>query len=555
MCVQKPSLTGTCRVLLVAGLVWTAPVASSAAIQTRDIFVSPTTGVGVGSVWGVFIGVSQYQNTELNLKYADRDAQALHDFFATQFQERIPADQFKLLTNKEASRGKILRALGEVLRRAQPEDLVILSLAMHGLLDASGEDLYFLTHEADPNFPEDEGISRHDLLRQISRSKARKIVLFLDACHTGAFSSFSPLLAMRAANATDVNRLLNAMGRAQAGMAVLSSSSAAERSQEGEKFCGGHGAFTCGLLTGLRGEADTNRNGLVELRELYDYTYRAVKTSTDGYQNPAIEGRYDNGLPLAYALGGEGVPTSPPAQVGEGGASSKEMARLRTEFEVLKQQMSQSRVEEQSRLKAEQKRLKAERLEAKRVRVEQERQLAEQRARFETERQEAERLRAERERKLAEEQARLEVEREVFREQTEERAKLRAQQPEPPQVAYAPPLRPALERRVFKVSLEECLANYDDTHFLAESKAFCKVEKRKAKPGEKKVEGTSESFHYYNMLGTIDVEIVANVNGYTITYWEKQPGEDAYLDHEDYIGQAIDELKDQEVMVVVTGGE
>ena len=119
-----------------------------ASTQTRDIFVSPQTGVGVGSVWGVFIGVSQYQHAELNLQYADKDAIALHDFFTTQFQGRIHADQFKVLTNEQASRGRILRALGEVLRRAQPEDLVILSLAMHGLLDPSGEDLYFLTHEA-----------------------------------------------------------------------------------------------------------------------------------------------------------------------------------------------------------------------------------------------------------------------------------------------------------------------------------------------------------------------------------------------------------------------
>ena len=230
----------------------------------------------------MFVGVSEYRNTTLNLGYADKDAKALHAFFSEHFQGTIHPDHFHVLVNQDAQRGKILRALGEVLRRAQPEDLVILSLAMHGLLDQSGEDLYFLTHDTDPNFPEDDGISRHDLLRQIRKSKARKIVLFLDACHTGAFSSASSLVAMRAANAADVNRLLSAMGKAQTGVAVFSSSSAAERSQEGEKFCGGHGAFTCGLLTGLRGSADENGNGLIEIRELFDHTYRTVKSSTQG---------------------------------------------------------------------------------------------------------------------------------------------------------------------------------------------------------------------------------------------------------------------------------
>lgn len=309
--------------------------------KSRGILVSPDTGERIGTVWGVFIGVSEYKNTTLNLTYADKDAIALHQFFTQHFQDSIHPDHFHVLTNQEAQRGKILRALGEVLRLAQPEDLVILSLAMHGLLDPSGEDLFFLTHEADPNFPEDNGISRHDLLRQISKSKARKMVLFLDACHTGAFGSASSLVAMRAANAADVNRLLTAMGKAQTGVAVFSSSSAAERSQEGEKFCGGHGAFTCGLLTGLRGGADFNRNGLIEIRELFDYTYRTVKTSTEGFQNPSIEGRYDNGLPLAFAPGGQ-VTSLPQGMSDHQGipASDQELVQLQEQLEALQEQLA-----------------------------------------------------------------------------------------------------------------------------------------------------------------------------------------------------------------------
>ncbi|MFZ1746081.1 MAG: SUMF1/EgtB/PvdO family nonheme iron enzyme [Nitrospirales bacterium] len=311
---------------------------------SRGILVSPDTGEGIGTVWGVFIGVSEYKNTTLNLAYADKDAKALHQFFTEHFQDSIHPDHFHVLTNQEAQRGKILRALGEVLRLAQPEDLVILSLAMHGLLDPSGEDLFFLTHEADPNFPEDNGISRHDLLRQISKSKARKIVLFLDACHTGAFGSSSSLVAMRAANAADVNRLLTAMGKAQTGVAVFSSSSAAERSQEGEKFCGGHGAFTCGLLTGLRGGADFNRNGLIEIRELFDFTYRTVKTSTEGFQNPSIEGRYDNGLPLAFAPGGSATSLTQEMADPKGiPASDRELVQLQAELQALQEQMAREK--------------------------------------------------------------------------------------------------------------------------------------------------------------------------------------------------------------------
>ena len=276
-------------------------VALPAYAAERGILVSPSTGEEVGTVWGVFVGVSEYQNAGLTLEYADDDAIALHQFYTKHFHGRVSKDQLQVIVNKQVSRRNFLKTVGEVLRRAQPEDLVVLFLAMHGLLDASGQDLYFLTHEADPNLPEAQGISRHDLLRQIDRSKARKIILLLDACHTGAFAASHTMLARRSAGAADINRLLGAMGQAQDGVAVMSSSTAAEFSQEGQQFCGGHGAFTCALLTGLKGKADTNHNGLVELRELFDHTYRMVKASTRSNQHPSIEGRYDNSLPLAHA--------------------------------------------------------------------------------------------------------------------------------------------------------------------------------------------------------------------------------------------------------------
>ena len=292
---KKLKLVASYILLLISVVV--VPVSA----QTRGVLVSPTTGVGIGTVWGVFVGISQYQQTSLNLSFADKDAQSLHELFTENFRGRVPSDHFRLLVNDQATRGGILQALSEVLRLAQPEDLVLITMALHGLPEIGGSDLYFLMHDTDASRPEDRGISQYDIFKQIQRSKVRKIVMFLDACHAGAFASGEAKIARRSADAAEINRLLTAMGQSQDGVAILSSSSAAEQSQEGKQFCGGHGAFTCALLSGLRGGADFDRNGLVQIRELFDYTYREVKTSTRGIQHPAIEGRYDNGLPLASA--------------------------------------------------------------------------------------------------------------------------------------------------------------------------------------------------------------------------------------------------------------
>ena len=98
------------------------------------------------------------------------------------------------------------------------------------------------------------------------------------------------------------------------------------------------------MLTGLRGGADFNRNGLIEIRELFDFTYRTVKTSTEGFQNPSIEGRYDNGLPLAFAPGGPATSltqeTSDPKDIP---ASDRELVRLRAELQALQEHMAREK--------------------------------------------------------------------------------------------------------------------------------------------------------------------------------------------------------------------
>ena len=309
------------------------PLPQAQAETTRGIFVSPTTGVSVGTVWGVFVGVSQYQDKSLNLTYADRDAHSLYVFFSDHFAGRISPDHFRLLTNDQATRGRVLQTLNETFRLAQPEDLVIISLAMHGLPDPAGNDLYFLAYDTNPNYPEDRAISQYDLIKQIQRSKARKIVLVLDACHAGSFGASSANL--RGASSAEVNRMLTTLGQVQDGIVVLTSSSAAEASHEGAEFCGGHGAFTCALVEGLKGKADTDHNGLVQVRELFDYAYHEVKQLTKGAQHPAIEGRYDNGLPLATTLSAEDQKVL--------GVSKKDMKF--TDYEGLK-----TRAESQSKL-------------------------------------------------------------------------------------------------------------------------------------------------------------------------------------------------------------
>ncbi len=94
------------------------------------------------------------------------------------------------------------------------------------------------------------------------------------------------------------NKLLQELALARDGVAILSASSASEFSQEGKTW-GGHGVFTYHLVNGLQGAADTNSDGMVTIREIYEFVYRKVADDTGARQHPDLQGRFDNNLPLS----------------------------------------------------------------------------------------------------------------------------------------------------------------------------------------------------------------------------------------------------------------
>ena len=75
----------------------------------------------------------------------------------------------------------------------------------------------------------------------------------------------------------------------KAGMVVLAAAKGREFSQEWDNLMGGHGLFSYAVAQALgsdRKTADINRNGVVELSELYRYVKRTVAQMTGHAQTP-----------------------------------------------------------------------------------------------------------------------------------------------------------------------------------------------------------------------------------------------------------------------------
>ena len=251
----------------------------------------------VGEKWAVVIGISNYRADGINLRYADRDAEAIHDFLIEKGGFR--PERVRLLSNQHATYQEIRTALFSFLAGTQPEDMVLIFLAGHGVQDTTNPDNYFfLAHDSTVGNLGGTAIPMWDLGNVMDYTiRAQRILIFADTCHSGAaLGRGGP---NDGKNLNFFNKYLEVLARKK-GRLVLTASQAHESSLETTKLA--HGVFTSSLLLGLGGAADDNpADGVVTAGELVDYVRAKVPAETEGEQHPSYsEQGFDMNLPLAY---------------------------------------------------------------------------------------------------------------------------------------------------------------------------------------------------------------------------------------------------------------
>lgn len=247
-------------------------------------------------VYALIVGVSEYAAPKEKidrLRYAHRDAQKFADYLTSPSGGNVPQDHIKLLTNNEATRNNIIKSLNQVLGRALENDVVYLYLAMHAKPDISGQPLFFLAYDSNPDDPWSTAIQQYELQGILQNAiHSKKVVWIADACHAGTIGSQD--IGQRASRYDLTNRLLNEMAKARPGMAMFMATSASQTSQEGDKWNGG--VFTNYLIQGMRGAADEDKNGFITLSELSRFVQRSVADATNGQQTPLVGGNYDGNM-------------------------------------------------------------------------------------------------------------------------------------------------------------------------------------------------------------------------------------------------------------------
>lgn len=246
-----------------------------------------------GDLYALVVGVSNYLNPNVpKLNYSDADARAFGEFLKTQ-SKVFKKTHVTLLVNEQATKKDLEKCLQYELLKAGKDDTVMVFFSGHGAGDVKKPgDYYFLGYDAEPDYLGATAVKMSGL-NFLKRLDARRVVLIADACHAGAFSQVG-------VRTKSLDKSLDSLVRAfreSSGKVIMTSSKPEELSQEKENLR--QSVFTHFLIKGLRGEADTDRNGVVTLREAYDYAYEQTKNETDGAQHPQLEGTVVGSFPVS----------------------------------------------------------------------------------------------------------------------------------------------------------------------------------------------------------------------------------------------------------------
>jgi len=233
----------------------------------------------VRKLYALVIGVSNYADPAMALKYAAKDA---GDFAkALQAQKgRYYADaEIRVLADRDVTRASVIQGLEWLEQMAtNPNDVSVLFLAGHGMTDEK-QSYWFYTADATDGDVRIKGVSQ-DELRKSLQGLQGKVLWFLDTCHAGSAAKRPPV---------DVNILVNTVSASEnGGIVVFASSTGRQVSVERDDW--GNGAFTKAIVEGIAlGKADLLGDGFVTTSSLDTYVAHRVGQFTDHQQTPVME--------------------------------------------------------------------------------------------------------------------------------------------------------------------------------------------------------------------------------------------------------------------------
>jgi hypothetical protein len=268
------------------------------------------------SLHAVMIGVDDYKDDNLDLNYAAKDANDLHQALEQASKKFFNVDDtnrvffYNLTRNREGKLGtdkikgktpdkaNINQTLEEIEKKSKPEDILLVFFAGHGEIVDKDQLLLLTTEATSANF---EGIRMRELLEQLNKIPAGKRVLILDACHSGAAINnidMAQLTGKRdVKDAERQSQRLKELDKlaSKSGFAIITASSSDQKALELPQY--EHGLMTYALLNAmLNNKSSLDENNQLQLEKWLIATEEEVKKLN---QNQSAERM----VPVTFTLG------------------------------------------------------------------------------------------------------------------------------------------------------------------------------------------------------------------------------------------------------------
>ncbi len=214
--------------------------------------------------WAILVGVNDYIDPAfMSLKFCVNDVVDLQKileksgYTVISLHDKV-SDKWKLPTYNNVD-----ATLTHIIQSVEEDDLIWVHFACHGTL-VRKKALLVLQDSRAPTLGKTT-LAVSDIEKRLKKSKARRSILTLDACHTGV----------------DIGRSLsdpafiNNVYELAEGFALIAASTSQQVAHEwGKKK---HGVFTYYLLDGLSGNADRLQKGFVTVDDIKNHTLDGLR--------------------------------------------------------------------------------------------------------------------------------------------------------------------------------------------------------------------------------------------------------------------------------------
>jgi hypothetical protein len=218
------------------------------------------------------IGINDYQDRDLKLKFAVADANALTAALKEAGKQHYEEVIVTEVPDAKATASQLDQVFKELSEKIRPRDVFVLYAAGHGVTQDGS--YYFIPQDYQTKKSyAGHAIGQKQIQAWLSKIPAKKSILIFDTCESGALAD-GPGFSSRGGGEEKaaVGRLVDATGRS-----VMVAASGRGAALEGY---GGHGVFTFAVLDALA-RGDLDGDGFISVTELIAHVPGLVEDIVD----------------------------------------------------------------------------------------------------------------------------------------------------------------------------------------------------------------------------------------------------------------------------------